>query len=96
MLRFSLNLKILKPVLKALNQRNYSDISKKVLEAKADLEKIQGISCNSPYDLELCNKEKEALCKFVELRAAEESTKKQSLELNGWLWVVKILSFSTR
>lgn len=80
----SSKLKRLKGVLKKLNLHYYSNISMKVSAAKEELDRIQSQYFQAPFDLVLCNTEKEVLAKYVELRLAEESFFKQKARVK-WL-----------
>ncbi|KAI8555078.1 hypothetical protein RHMOL_Rhmol05G0146600 [Rhododendron molle] len=73
----SSKLKKLKGVLRNLNLKDYSEIGKRVVAAKEDLDLIQDQFFKFLHDPELCANEKVALNNFVELRMAEESFLKQ-------------------
>ena len=45
-----MQLRRVKLLLKALNKHNYSDISNKVIEAKAELTRLQELCSNNPVD----------------------------------------------
>lgn len=71
-------------VLKQLNQQNYSNISKRVLEAREELVCVQARLFTSPVDEDLCTQEKLLVQKYIELRNAEESFIKQRSRVK-WL-----------
>lgn len=80
----SKRLKRLKPALKELNQKFYSNISSRVGKPREELAQVQTLCFNNRHDADLCNREKDMMSKFVELLAAEESFKKQKSRVN-WL-----------
>ncbi|KAH7833020.1 hypothetical protein Vadar_002410 [Vaccinium darrowii] len=63
MFRLSAKLKRLKLDLKQLNLSCYSNISKRVMEAKAELVAVQQQCFTTPHDIELCNNERALLSK---------------------------------
>ncbi|KAI8529635.1 hypothetical protein RHMOL_Rhmol12G0240100 [Rhododendron molle] len=71
-------------VLKQLNLQNYSNISKRVLEAREELVCVQARLFTSPVDEDLCTQEKLLVQKYIELRNAEESFIKQRSRVK-WL-----------
>ncbi|KAI8572283.1 hypothetical protein RHMOL_Rhmol01G0186300 [Rhododendron molle] len=80
----SAKLKRLKCVLKQLNLKNNSNISKRVLDVRAELCTLQERLFTSPSDEALCIQEKELVCEYVLLRTAEESFMKQRSRVK-WL-----------
>ncbi|XP_058211744.1 uncharacterized protein LOC131323927 [Rhododendron vialii] len=80
----STKLKRLKGALKNFNFQYYSNISKGVCDAKEELDRVQDLYFQSPFDSALCHSEKDMLGKYVELRMAEESFLKQKTRIK-WL-----------
>ncbi|KAL7181457.1 hypothetical protein ACSBR1_040363 [Camellia fascicularis] len=63
----------LKPILKSLNEKEFSDISTRVLATKAELDTIQLKLDKDPSNQSLQNLERNLLKKYVDLSAVEES-----------------------
>ncbi|XP_058189338.1 uncharacterized protein LOC131306924 [Rhododendron vialii] len=83
MLRLSLKLKRLKPVLWDLNANCFSNISGRVGDARQTMETLQDLCNQNIGDDNLRFQEKEAVRVFMELSVAEESFKKQKSRC-GW------------
>ncbi|KAH7859435.1 hypothetical protein Vadar_001105 [Vaccinium darrowii] len=77
-------LKRLKGILKQLNLRSFSNITRRVIVARDQLEIAQQQLFATPFDPELCRKEKEMVCHYIGLRNAEESFMKQRSRVK-WL-----------
>lgn len=84
MVRLSLKLRRLKPVLRDLNANCFSNISGRVMEARTQMENLQNLCSQNPGNESLREMEKKAIRVFMELSAAEESFKKQKSRVN-WL-----------
>ncbi|KAH7864873.1 hypothetical protein Vadar_019674 [Vaccinium darrowii] len=77
MARLSLKLKCLKSLLRILNKSCFSDLSKRVMEAKEELVRIQEKFSQSTMDSATLMMEREALLKYIDLSKAEESFERQ-------------------
>ncbi|KAI8536166.1 hypothetical protein RHMOL_Rhmol10G0235300 [Rhododendron molle] len=77
-------LKRLKGVLKSMNLKCYSNISRRVAEAREKLLFTQSLLFATPCDVALCQQEKELVGRYVELRTAEESFMRQRSRIK-WL-----------
>lgn len=84
LLKLSLKLKRLKPVLRQLNKAHYSNISLRVEEARSKLHQIQEDYFSHPHDPILSEAEKMALSQVMVLSLAEEGFKKQKSRVK-WL-----------
>ncbi|KAI3472118.1 hypothetical protein Pfo_029606 [Paulownia fortunei] len=84
MFRVCKKFKLIKIALKKLNKHEFSDISKRVNEAKSKLESIQRLIDENPLDNTLHHKERVLLKDFHELSNAEESFMKQKSRIQ-WL-----------
>ncbi|KAH7863756.1 hypothetical protein Vadar_021610 [Vaccinium darrowii] len=104
MLKLSLKLKRLKPVLRQLNKAHYSNISLRVEEARSKLHQIQEDYFAHPHDPVLCEAEKMALSQFMVLSLAEEGFKKQKSRVkwlaledqNTWFFLQKLSTHNLR
>lgn len=67
-----------------MNKNQYSNISNRVMETRDELVRVQEQFFASPYNTDLCNKEKDLVHKYVELRTAEESFIRQRSRVK-WL-----------
>lgn len=84
MLKLSLKLRRLKGPLRVFNKAHYSNICSRVEVARANLTQLQSLCFATPRDVALHEQEKEAMCSFMELSAAEESFKRQK-SIVQWL-----------
>lgn len=84
MARLSLKLKCLKSSLRNLNKSCFSDLSKRVMEAKEELVRIQETFSQSTIDSATLRMGREALLKYIDLSKAEESFKRQKSRVQ-WL-----------
>ncbi|KAG5524001.1 hypothetical protein RHGRI_030865 [Rhododendron griersonianum] len=84
MLRLSLKLRWLKPVLRDLNANCFSNISGRVMKARTQMENLQNLCSQNLGNESLREMEKEAVRVFMELSATEESFKKQKSRVT-WL-----------
>ncbi|KAH7842100.1 hypothetical protein Vadar_001489 [Vaccinium darrowii] len=82
MLRLSMKLKRLKPVLRDLNHACFSNISGRVEEAKQHMAHLQLLCAQNVGDENIRAQEKEAVRLYMELSAAEESFKNRNLGLD--------------
>ncbi|GFS36695.1 hypothetical protein Acr_00g0047480 [Actinidia rufa] len=74
---FWMNNSCLAELLRNSCKNNYSDISNKVIEGKAELTTLQELCSNNPVNPGNALLEREALLKYIELSNADESFKKQ-------------------
>lgn len=84
MLRLSLKLKRLKPILSDLNATCFSNISGRVVEGRQNLEHFQRLCSQNIGNHDLRLQEHEEIRVFMELSGAEESFKKQKSRVH-WL-----------
>ncbi|KAH7863070.1 hypothetical protein Vadar_012922 [Vaccinium darrowii] len=84
MFRLTMKLKRLKPVLRELNKKCFSNISHRVVEARQHMDALQLLCAQNAGDDNIRAQEKEAVRLYMELSAAEESFKKQKSRVN-WL-----------
>ena len=80
----TMKLKRLKPVLRDLNQKSYSNINLRVKAAREDLIQHQTHMANAIVDGQMRTKEKELLKIYVELSMAEKEFFKQKSRIR-WL-----------
>jgi hypothetical protein len=84
MFQLCTKLKKLKPVLKKLNAECYSDISKRVEEARKRMKEVQCELQQYPNSVEMVRSEAEAVRVYTTLRRDEESFFKQKSRVQ-WL-----------
>lgn len=84
MFRVCQKLRMLKPILKGLNKREFSDISIRVVHAKTTLENSQIKLDRDPLNMDLQEKERTAYARFVALSKIEESLARQK---SGVQWL---------
>lgn len=74
-------LKLIKIALKKLNKHEFSDISKRVKEAKSKLESVHRLIDVNPIDNTLYPKERDLLMEFVEESFLKQKSRIQWLKL---------------